>query len=216
VLLLLIGKSVTTVGYEGWINYRLRTFPGVLGISDDDFIWVLRTSPAQRALAVLSTLLSANQSLRTRLFHVCLRASASNCNIISQVFGTVLCLLCGVEMNHILLIDYFVFTKYPEILCIRAVHDNMAQFNQAMEYLATVPEEERMYVKLMRPRVDTSILNRNKFIMLSSAAYVTAKYENPSMKNYRGGQETVTGGHIDKIVTTYLTVGTTLALGSLI
>jgi hypothetical protein len=71
----------------------------------------------------------------------------------------------------------------------------MAQFNQAMAYLATVPEEERMHVKLMRPWVDTSVLNtrRNNFIMLSSAAYAAAKYENPSMKNYRGGQETATG-----------------------
>jgi hypothetical protein len=100
-------------------------------------------------------------------------------------------------------------------LRIRAVRDNMARFNLAMAFLASIPEDERMYVKIMRPKVDTSVLNRNNFVM-SAAAYAAAKYENPSMKNYRGGQETATGGHIDKIVTTYLTVRTFLAISSMI
>jgi hypothetical protein len=108
-------------------------------------------------------------------------------------------------MNHILLIDYYLFTKYPEILRIRA-----------MAFLASVPDDERMYVKIMRPRVDTSVLNRNNFVRLSTAAYAAAKYENPSMRNYRGGQESATGGHIDKIVTTFLTVRTTFAISSMI
>jgi hypothetical protein len=70
-------------------------------------------------------------------------------------------------MNHILPIDYFLFTKYPELLRIRAVRDNMSRFNQAMAYLATIPESERMFVKLMRPRTETAVLNRNNFIMCS-------------------------------------------------
>jgi hypothetical protein len=95
-------------------------------------------------------------------------------------------------MNHVLLIDYYLFNKYPEILRIRAVRDNMSKYNQALsyEYLASLPPDERLYVKLMRPRMDTNVLNRNNFIMLSSAAFAVAKYENPSTRNYRGGQET--------------------------
>jgi hypothetical protein len=107
-----------------------------------------------------------------------LRAAASKINIVTQVFGTVLRLLRGVEMNHVLLIDYFLFTKYPEILRIRSVRDNMARFNQAMTYLASIPEDERMYVKLLRPRIETSVLNQNNFVMLSTAAYAAAKFEN--------------------------------------
>jgi hypothetical protein len=139
-LLLLIGKSVTTAGYEGWVNNRLRTFRGVLGIPEDNFIWVLKTTPHQRVLATLSTYLSANQPLRTRLFHVCFRAASSRISVISQIFSTVVRLLRGVEMNHILLIDYFIFTKYPELLRIRPVRDNMSRFNQAIAYLATIPD----------------------------------------------------------------------------
>jgi hypothetical protein len=54
-LLLLIGKSVTTAGYEGWVSNRLKTFRGVLGISEDNFIWSIGMCPAQRILASLST-----------------------------------------------------------------------------------------------------------------------------------------------------------------
>jgi hypothetical protein len=56
------------------------------------------------------------QPIRARLFHICLRAAASKVSAVSQIFSTVLRLLRGVEMNHILLKDYYLFTKYPEIL----------------------------------------------------------------------------------------------------
>jgi hypothetical protein len=52
--------------------------------------------------------------------------------------------------------------------------------------------------------------------MLSAAAFAAAKYENPSMKNYQGGQETVAGGYVDKIVTTYLNVRTNMSIMSMV
>jgi hypothetical protein len=196
-LLLLIGKSVTTAGYEGWPNKRLRTFRGVLGISEDEFIWVLRSTPPKRVLASLSTFLSANQPLRTRIFHVSLRAAATKISITTQIFTTVPRLIKGVQMNHLPVIDYFVLTKYPEILRIRIVRDNMARFNLALAYLASLPESDRMYVKILKSRIDTAVLNRNNFGMMANAAYPAAKYGNPSMKNYRG-QDTAAGGQIQR------------------
>jgi hypothetical protein len=118
-------------------------------------------------------------------------------------------------MNHILFTDYYLFTKYPEILRVRVVRDNMAKYNQALSYLMSVPEPERLYMKLLREESETDVLNRNNFVM-SAAAFAAAKFENPSMKNYRGGQETAAGGHIDKIVTTYLTVRTNLAVSGIV
>jgi hypothetical protein len=92
----------------------------------------------------------------------------------------------------------------------------MIKHNQALNYLSSLPSDERLYVKLLRPRSDTNILNRNNFIMLYAAAFAAAKYENPSMKNYRGGQETATGGYVDKVVTTYLTVRTNMSISSMV
>jgi hypothetical protein len=215
VLLLLIGKSVPTAGYSGWLNNTLRTFQGVLGIAEDNFIWALGTCPSQRVLATLSAFLSANQPLRGRLIHVCLRAAASKLRITSQIFTTVTRLLRGAEMSHILLIDYYLFTKYPEILRVRAIRGDMANFSQAITYLSSIPEDERLYVKLTRPRVETNVLNRNNFVMLSAAAFSAAKFENPSMKDYRVGQDIAAVPHIDKIVTTYLTNRNKMSISSI-
>jgi hypothetical protein len=44
------------------------------------------------------------------------------------------------------------------------------------------------YVKLIKKKTETDILNRNNFIMLSAAAFAAARYEIPSMKNYQGEQ----------------------------
>jgi hypothetical protein len=181
-ILLFIGKTVTTAGYQGWVNNRLRTFRGVLGIIEGTFIWTDGTSPAKAVLATLSTFMSANQPLRVRLFDVCLRASLSQKSVTTQILSTVVRLLRGVEMNQILVIDYYFFNKYPEILRIRSVRDNMVKYIQALSYLSSIPEDERLYVKIMKPRVDTAVLNRNN-IMLSAAAYSAAKFEIPSMKN---------------------------------
>jgi hypothetical protein len=119
-------------------------------------------------------------------------------------------------MNHILLIDYYLFNKYPEILRVRAIRDNMAKYNQALEYLAGIADYERLYVKLIKKKTETDILNRNNFIMLSAAAFAAARYEIPSMKNYQGGQQQAAGGHIDKVVHTYLTMRTQLSLSSIV
>jgi hypothetical protein len=78
----------------------------------------------------------------------------------------------------------------------------------------SVPDTDKLFIKLLREKSETDILriNWNNFVMLSAAA----KFENPSMCNYRGGQETAAGGHIDKIVTTYLRVRNNLAISSII
>jgi hypothetical protein len=90
------------------------------------------------------------------------------------------------------------------------------KYNQALSYFASLPPDERLYVKLMRPRADTNVLNRNNFIVLTSAAFAAGKYENPSMKNYRGGQETAAGGYVDKIVTTYVNGRTNMLIMSMV
>jgi hypothetical protein len=86
----------------------------------------------------------------------------------------VVLLLQGAEMNHSILIDTYVFNKYPELLRIRLLRDNMATYNAAMEFLFTIPAGERMYVKLLYPKDQTAVLNRNNFSLLASAAVSVA------------------------------------------
>lgn len=211
-ILLLIGRSVTKVGYQEWVNNRLKTFSEVLGISEGNFIWTDRTSPTQRVLATLSTFLSAIQPLRARIFQVCMRAATSQVSISTQILSTVVRLSRGAEMSHIQLINDFLLTKYPEILRIWHLRGDLKKFKHAMEYLSTIPEDERMYVKILRPRSDTAVLDRNNFVTLSAAAFAAAKFEPPSMKNYREGQESAVERDVARVVTTYLTTSSTLSI----
>jgi hypothetical protein len=73
----------------------------------------------------------------------------------------------------------------------------MNKYNQALGYLMSVPDTDRLFVDILRRKSETDILNRNNFVILSAAAIATAKFANPTMRNYRGGQETAAQGHID-------------------
>jgi hypothetical protein len=73
----------------------------------------------------------------------------------------------------------------------------MTKYNQPLGYLPSVPDTDRLFVKLLRAKSEKDIFKRNNFVMLSAATFPAAKFENPLMRNYRGGQETAAGGHID-------------------
>jgi hypothetical protein len=49
-------------------------------------------------------------------------------------------------MNHILLVNHYLFTKKPKIIRIRVIKDNMAKYNQVLSYLSSIPESARLYV----------------------------------------------------------------------
>lgn len=74
IILLTIGKSVNPDNYEGWINNRLRTFQGALGILPDYCCWAQSQCPIQEVLACSYSFLSACFDLRKLFFsnlHIC-------------------------------------------------------------------------------------------------------------------------------------------------
>jgi hypothetical protein len=127
------------------------------------------------------------------------------------MFRDVVLLLQGAEMNHIILIDTYIFNKYPELLRIRLLRDNMLTYNAAMEFLFRVPAGERMYVKFLYPKDKTAILNRNNFSLLAAAAVMVARYENPSFRFYRGGSEGTLGSSIRSVIMNYLSFRVNMA-----
>jgi hypothetical protein len=64
------------------------------------------------------------------------------------------------------------FNKYPELLRIRLLRDNMATYNAAMEFLFTIPAGERMYIKCLYPKDQTAVLTftRRGFELLVARA----------------------------------------------
>jgi hypothetical protein len=64
---------------------------------------------------------------------------------------------------------------YPELLRIRVIRDNMGAYNEATEYLRTKPEDGCLHVNLRYIKQETSMLNRNNFRLLASAATIVAQ-----------------------------------------
>lgn len=210
ILLLTLGKDVNPDNYDGWIKNRLRTFQGALGISPDKCCWTEAQCPPQESLTDCYRFLSASFTLRRLMFLICV-SGARDTSRFAAVFREVLIFLQGVEMGHILMIDKYIFSKYPELLRIRSLRDNMAAMNTAWEYLASVEEDERFFVKILYDRSATAALNRQNFTLLATAAISAAQFETPSMRFYRGGNVTATSGTVGDIVTQYLTLRMNLA-----
>jgi hypothetical protein len=210
IFLLTLGKQVTSEGYQGWMENRVRSFRGSLGIPEGYCVWTPAQFPEQRALSAMNYFFSASFLFRRQVFLVCLSASTGT-DKLSNLFRDVILLLQGAEMNHIILIDTYIFNKYPELLRIRLLRDNMLTYNSAMEFLYRLPAGERMYVKFLQPKDKTAVLNRNNFSLLALAAVVIARFENPSFKFYRGGAEDTLGASLRGMITSYLSFRVNMA-----
>uniref|UniRef100_A0AAT9JFM3 Nucleocapsid protein n=1 Tax=Macrotermes bellicosus lispivirus 1 TaxID=3133480 RepID=A0AAT9JFM3_9MONO len=203
IILLTIGKSVNPDNYEGWINNRIRTFQGALGILPNHCCWALAQCPVQEVLACSYSFMSASFDLRKLFFRICISA-ARDIHRIAAIFREVVMFLQGVEMGHIIMIDRYIFAKYPELLRIRALRDNMEAMNNAWTYLASLDPGERYFAKLLYNKDQTAALNRNNFSLLATAAIAAAQCEIPSMRFYRGGNVTGTTGALVETVKQYL------------
>jgi hypothetical protein len=149
-------------------------------------------------------------TFRRQVFLACVSA-ASKVSKIGKMFRDAVLLLQGAEMNHIILIDTYIFNKYPELLTLRQLRCDLMPYNAAMEFLFKIPSSERMYVKLLYPRDQTGILNRNNFPLLAATAIVVARYENPSFRFYRAEAEDTLGTSLKGVITNYLSFRVNMA-----
>ncbi|QQM16273.1 hypothetical protein 3 [Jimsystermes virus] len=203
IILLTIGKSVNPQNYDGWVKNRLRTFEGALGILPDRCCWNEAQVPGQVALASSYAFLSASFELRRLFFLICVSA-ARGPDRISSIFREVVMFLQGVEMGHIIMIDKYIFSRYPELLRIRSLRDNMEAMNNAWSYLSSLQPGDRYFAKLLYNKDATAPLNRNNFSLLATAAITAAQFETPSMRFYQGGNVTGTSGALSESVKQYL------------
>jgi hypothetical protein len=213
IIFLTLGKNVNPQNYDGWVKNRIRTFVGALGIPPERCCWTEAQVPSQEALATCYALLSASFELRRYMFLICVAAARSN-DRISALFREIVMFLQGVEMGHIIMIDRYLFSKYPELLRIRSLRDNMEAINNAWLYLASLSPGERFFAKILDNRDQTAALNRNHFQLLATAAIAAAQFETPSMRFYQGD---VTGasGSLAETVRQYLNFRMNLAYYSI-
>ena len=184
-ILLTIGKNIQVSGYNGWITRRVRAFMGTLGLENYNIIWTESTYPTIEAMNTIGSFLSASFHLRREIFRICW-AVASLQGRLANIFKDVISLLKGTSMTHIILIDEYLYSRYRELLSIRLLADNHKGMLAAWQFLASLQPHEVYYAKILFDKEQTACLNRNNFPLHTAAAVAAAKFETPSMINYRG------------------------------
>jgi hypothetical protein len=91
------------------------------------------------------------------------------------------------------------------LLSIRLLAENHKGISAAWEFLASLEEHERFFDKILYKET-TACLNRGNFPLHIAAAAAAARYETPSMANYRGaGGQSQSSELLGTIVHGYLT-----------
>jgi hypothetical protein len=92
IILLTLGKQVTAEGYQGWMENRVRSFRGSLGIPEGYCVWSSANFPNQHALSAMNYFFTASFLFRKHVFSICVSAS-STMNHIGNMFHDVVLLL---------------------------------------------------------------------------------------------------------------------------
>jgi hypothetical protein len=120
-------------------------------------------------------------------------------------------------MTHIILIDEYLYTRYKELLSIRLLAENHKGMFAAWEFLASLPPHEAYFAKILYDKEATACLNHNNFPLHISAAVAAARFETPSMVNYRGTESQIQSSVlVGNIVIQYLTRRLNLSTHALI
>lgn len=181
VILLSIGKQSTQKGFTKWFTNRVS---GSIGYDHAKEVPSAKCCPDLAIYNSCHSFASANLELRKHIFLI--YVSAAKCpDRVCRVFDDIVKLLKCTEMNHIVIIDTYLYSKYPELLSIRCLADERSTMNEAWRYLSNIPEAERPFVKLLRDRKKTAVLIRTNFELYTAAALACAQYEKASMKNFR-------------------------------
>jgi hypothetical protein len=96
-----------------------------------------------------------------------------------------------------------------ELLSIRVLAENHKAMAAVWEYLASLPPQDVYFAKILYDKEATACLNRNNFPLHISAAVSAARFETPSMVNYRGNEGQIQSS--DRIVSLYLSRRLTLS-----
>lgn len=119
--------------------------------------------------------------------------------------GTLTFLLAWSEMNHIRMVQDYVFERYLEVLTMRELQGStLGILDDAWNYLNELAPGERAYAKLLFPPHATKSLQRDRFILLVDAAHAIGNHIYASFTNYGGYTRGTLGTGIKRRVTSYL------------
>lgn len=114
-------------------------------------------------------------------------------------------LMRGHEMNHLMMIDKYIFEKHPEFLKTVMLRDLEVRFSIAINKLRQYSPNEMLYAKLLYDPDECSVLSRRGFDVPATVATTIAKFKNSTFKNYYMN-DSVSHKRVERITTRYLTM----------
>lgn len=201
-ILLLIGKQLTESSLTAWTGRRVRGLAASMGTTVETArVIQFSLTTACNIYQKLSMLVPIRAATVRVLFGMTGVGSA-----VASLSGAMLNLLAWSEMNHVRMVQDYLFGRFPEILSIKQLQGStIGVLRSAWDYLGTLPERERPYAKLLYGPQKTKSLQREKFVLLTDAAHAVGTYLHTSMANYQGDTLGTAGSAVRKIVMDYLT-----------
>lgn len=115
IIILSIFKNINENNYENWFANRIKIFAGTLG---DTWILVNVTAseyPLMEQIVTLGRCVAANHQLRKNIYLEILSMSLAKSNFISLAFAEINHMVRSFEINHLILIDKYIFIRAPRV-----------------------------------------------------------------------------------------------------
>lgn len=200
-VLLLAGKQINDASAAVWTARRVRGLAASMGtVVEQSSIIPFHVATALRVYQKLSLLIPLRASMVRVLF-----GSTGLGTQVASMSATLLNLLAWSEMNHVRMVQEYLFGRFPELLMIKQLQGStMGILKTAWTYLESLDERERPYAKLLYGPQQTKALQRDRFVLLTDAAHAVGSYLHSSFTNYQGDTHGTAGSVVQKIVTEYL------------
>ncbi|XP_030761078.1 uncharacterized protein LOC115886143 [Sitophilus oryzae] len=143
-------KTLTTANYFKWTEGRVRTFAGTLGDTYTMNNYKQNMYPKLSAFNGLNAIASANHVVRKELYFAIVAIGVQKKNFITMAFAEVHHLMRGHEMQHLILIDKYIFEEHPELLDTVLLRGLKPRFGQALQLLKEQNVEDRLYIKISK------------------------------------------------------------------
>lgn len=205
-MLTLIGKRITPENNENFFKARFRAFGNKMGSSEIAKTLINQVFyPNAENCADAYSLIASYHPIRKELFQTILSAS----RVESRAKGrleVLLRYLAGTEMTHIILIDQWLMSRYPELMSLRILRGYEAVLIAAYTFLLNLEPENRLYAKLLYDEHETQCIHANLFQVPLMVSRIIASHEISSFLYYTiqpGKNEEA----LQKIIKSYLDSG---------
>lgn len=200
-ILLLAGKQLNEASNISWTSHRVRGLSASMGTSIElTSVVPFSVIAAIRVYQKLSMLVP----LRAKMVRILFGTTGTGA-IVPSMAAAMLTLLSWSDMNHIKMVQDYIFGRFPELLAMKQLQGaRTGVLKTAWAYLRSLDARERPFAKLLYSPQQTKALQRDKLVLITDAAHAVGAYLHVSFNNYKGDTQGTAGQGIKKIVTDYL------------